>query len=375
MARWISSIAFCAALFATAGGEGPAHAQSSASVPDPLALSELDGFVLGLTEADAFAGVVLVAREGHVLLEKAYGRLDAEKEAQATIDARYNMASAGKMFTAVAVLQQIAAGRLTLDTKVGAVLKNYPSRAFADGVTIRHLLTHSAGAGDIALFGAENAANRAHVRSVADMIALRGGWDPDFSPGSKQEYGNYGFVVLGRIVEVLSGESYENYVQRRIFAAAGMTRTGFVACTDRAVDLAVGYATVDGERVRNCATLPARGFPAGGHVSTAADIHRFVRALQTGKLIPAALFADATRTHRMFIGLGFFATDFGPDIPARDFRWGHGGAGDGACADVRTYPRTGETVIVLANRDYGPACGPVAAFLHKRFTARSAPAR
>ena len=76
-----------------------------------------------------------------------------------------------------------------------------------------------------------------------------------------------------------------------------------------------------------------------------------------------ALFSDATRTHREFMGLGFFATGYGPGIPRRDFRWGHGGSTDGACADVRTYPATGESIIVLSNRN-APACFDVANFLH-----------
>lgn len=346
-------------------------AAGAETAPDAIALAQLDGFALGLTEADQFSGVVLVARDGRILFEKAYGKLDAEKDALATVETRYNLASAGKMFTTVAILQQIAAGKLTLDTKVGAVLKDYPNGAFAETVTIRHLLTHIAGAGEIALYGEENEANRAHVRSVADMIALRDRWPPDFAPGSKQDYSNYGFVVLGRIVEILSGETYEAYVQRHIFEPAGMTKTGFVDCTDRAPDLAVGYAIVAGKRQSNCLTQPRRGFPAGGQVSTAADMYRFVRALQTGKLMPPALFAEATRTHREYMGLGFFATDYGPDIPARDFRWGHGGSTDGACTDVRDYPRTGETIVVLTNRD-PPACFPVANFLHEQWTRRPA---
>lgn len=344
----------------------PAAGTSGAVQPEPYAtaLARLDGFALGLTEADRFSGVVLVARGGRVLLEKAYGKRDAEDDDPATVDTRFNLASAGKMFTSVAILQQIAAKRLSLDTRVGEVLKHYPNRRFADTVTVRELLTHTSGAGDVALFGVEHAANRARVHSVADMLALDDHRAPAFEPGTKLVYDNFGYVVLGRMVEVLSGEDYESYVRRHIFAPAGMTRTGFVDCTARAADLAVGYATVGGRRVSNCAILPARGFPAGGEVSTARDMFRFVRALQSGKLIPQALFAEATRTYREYMGLGFFATGYGPGVPARDFRWGHGGSAAGICVDVRSYPHTGETVIVLGNRD-PPGCYPIANFLHQ----------
>lgn len=346
-------------------------ASNGAPTPEYMAdLAQLDGFALGLTETDRFSGVVLVARNGHVLLENAYGKRDAERSDPVTVDTRFNLASAGKMFTSVAILQQIAAGRISLDTHVGDVLKDYLNRRFADSVTVRELLTHTGGAGEIPLFGVKNAANRARVHSVADMLALGDHRPPAFMPGTKLVYGNFGYVVLGRMVEVLSGENYETYVRRHIFKSAGMTHTGFADCTTHDPDLAVGYSTVNGKRVANCATQPTHGFPAGGEVSTARDMYRFVRALQSGKLIPHALFAKATHTYREFMGLGFFATGYGLGRPGRDFRWGHGGSADGVCTDIRTYPGTGETIIVLSNRT-SPACYPVSNFLHQQYNKRA----
>lgn len=342
---------------------GTEAAEVVEAAPDAVALARLDAFIAGLTASDRFAGVVLVAHQDEILFERAYGRVDANAELPATTDTRYNLASAGKMFTAVAILQQIAAGRITFDTKVGDVLIDYPNRAFADTVTIRHLLTHTAGAGDVSLFGRQNAANRARIRTHAAMAALHGDRPPEFPPGSQQEYGNFGFVLLGRIVEILSGKDFESYVERHIFAPARMTRTSFTNCAKRAPDLAVGYETVDGQRRSNCGSAPLRGFAAGGQVSTARDMFRFVRALQTGRLIPPELFAEATRTHERFMGLGFFATDYGPNIPLRDFRWGHGGNHPGVSTDIRAYPRTGEIIVVLANRD-SPVAHEVADFLH-----------
>ena len=354
-----------------------AHAED-ASAPDAVALAELHGYAQGLTDAGQFSGVVLVAHAGEVVFLRAYGPIDPgdtrDDPPRITPDTRFNLASIGKAFTAVAILQQVAAGRVTLDTPVGDVLRDYPNAAFARTVTVRHLLTHTAGAGDIDLFGADKADVRARTRTVAQMVALHADRAPAFAPGSQQQYGNFGHVVLGRMVEVLSGEDYEAYLQRHVFAPAGMTHTGFVDCTDPAPDLAVGDATVDGKTVRNCATQPVRGFPAGGQVSTARDLLAFVRALQDGTLLPPALFAEATRTHEGFMGLGFFATGYGEGVPAREFRWGHGGSSDGICTDLRTYPATGETLVVLANRD-PPGCFGVANFLHRRLDEREADAR
>ena len=336
---------------------------------DAVALARLDGFALGLQAAGKFSGVVLVADDrGNVLFDKAYGLRDEADEASVLASSdRFNLASAGKMFTSVAILQQVAAGRVGLDSTVGEVLTDYPNREFASSVTVRQLLTHSGGAGDIdELFGAAHAADRARLRTLADMVALHGGRAPEFPPGSQQKYGNYGYVLLGRMVEVLSGQPFEDYVRQHVLQPAGMTSTGFIDCEDPAPDLARGHVEVDGKRVRNCTTLPGRGFAAGGEVSTAADMLRFVQALKAGKLLPPALFAEATRTQREFMGLGFFATGYGEGVPKRDFRWGHGGNADGICSDVRHYPLTGETVIVLSNTD-APACFAVAGLLHAQW--------
>lgn len=335
----------------------------------PTALAQLDGFAMGLAQAGRFSGVVLVAQDGKIRLERAYGKRDAQLEQDNTVDTRFNLASAGKMFTTVAILQLVAQGRASLDTTVGEVLKDYPNKEFASQVTIRELLTHTAGAGDIDLFGVENSANRERARSVAEMMALHAQRAPAFTPGSKQQYGNFGYVVLGRMVEVLSGQPFEAYVQGHILRPAGMSKTGFVDCTDDAVDLAVGYVEINGQRKRNCSTLPRRGFPAGGEVSTAQDMLRFTDSLRGGKLIPASLFEQAITPQVEFMGLGFFATEYGPGYPERNFRWGHGGSADGICTDIRTYPATGETIIVLSNSDL-PGCFDVANFLHRQWELR-----
>lgn len=347
-------------LFLFSGGH-PAFAVEPA--PTREALARLDGYALALAEADQFSGVVLVAHQGNVVFEKAYGLRDENTEDANSPATRFNLASAGKMFTAVAVLQLVAEKKLSLDSSVGSVLRDYPNPDFAK-VTVRQLLTHTAGAGDVDLFGVEHAGNRSRVKSTADMLALHSARAPAFAPGSQQVYGNFGHVVLGRMVEVLSGMAYERYVTERIFKPSGMINTAFVNCTDTGTGDAVGYVAVDGKRIPNCATLPVRGFPAGGQVSTAADMLRFVKALQTGKLLPQELFAQAITPQREFMGLGFFATGYGPGYPERDFRWGHGGSADGICTDVRSYPLTGETLIVLSNRD-PPACFGVANVLHK----------
>ncbi|HEU0045928.1 serine hydrolase domain-containing protein [Sphingomonas sp.] len=334
----------------------PASAQDAPTV-DPIALGELDGFLTGVTLGDRFSGVVLVAQGGRVVFEKAYGKRDERSPARApdllTTDTRFNLGSAGRMFTAVAVLQQVAAGKLKLDTKVGQVLKDYPNRKFRN-VTVRQLLADRAGAGDIALFGVENAVNRGRYRTAAEMVAAFGARGPAFKPGSQQQPSDFGYVVLGRMVEVLSGEQFEAYLARNVFAAAGMTRTDHTPCGTGATDLAVGYVTLAGQRQRNCVAQPLAGFAAGWQVGTARDLLRFATALDEGKLIPKPLLAQAVAAAPAG-GLGLGTGEY----------WGQAGGGAGTCAELRRYPRAGETIVVLANRD--PAiCSTVAGYLPKQ---------
>src|SRR6185295_9038901 len=132
--------------------------------------------------------------------------------------------SDNKMFTAVAVLQLVAAGKISLDGKVGDYLPDYPNKEAAERVTVRMLLSHSGGTGDF--FGPEFEKNRLKLKHNEDYVALFGNKAPVFEPGTKERYSNFGFVILGSIVQHVSGEDYYDYVRRHIFETAGMTDSG-----------------------------------------------------------------------------------------------------------------------------------------------------
>ncbi len=104
------------------------------------------------------------------------------------------------MFTSVAVLQLVEAGKIDLDAPFGKYLTAYPNAEMAK-VTIRQLLNHRGGTGDIGILGREDGANRARVRTIADIVQLNGTRGPDFPPGTKEDYSNYGFILLGAVIE------------------------------------------------------------------------------------------------------------------------------------------------------------------------------
>jgi len=317
----------------------------------PSAAERVDALARRLAEQDRFSGVLAVAHDGEPLFVHAYGLADRANRVPVRPDDALALASVGKMFTAVAILQLVSSGRLSLDDTVGKVLPDYPNREIATKVTVRMLLTHSGGTGDIPIFGKEDAANRQNLRTVADYVNALGTRPPEFEPGSKEAYSNYGFVLLGRMIEKLSGQNYYDYIREHIFLPAGMTHSGYPLRDEPAAGIATGYTATDWDLHpttlhANTDTLPWRGSPAGGGVASAPDLLRFVTALQSGKLLPQAFFQQAITAQTPGIGLGFWL-----DGEGRTFRWAHGGGAWGMNADVRVFPNAGYAIVCLANRD------------------------
>jgi CubicO group peptidase (beta-lactamase class C family) len=250
-----------------------------------------------------------------------------------------------KMFTAVSTLQLVQAGKLSLDGTVGQYLTDYPNAEVAK-VTIRQLLTHSGGTGDF--FGPEFDQHRLSLKTHDDYLRLFGARAPEHPPGAEHRYSNYGFLLLGSIIERVSGQSYYDYVDQHIFAAAGMRDSGSLPEDTTVSGRARAYTRRDaGAPWTDAAdTLPYRGTSAGGGYSTAGDLLTFARALQAGKLLSNELLAEATRRQSPWYGYGFSVAEE-QGAPA----YGHGGGAQGMNAELRIFPTLGKVVIGLSNLD------------------------
>jgi CubicO group peptidase (beta-lactamase class C family) len=300
-----------------------------------------------LAQRGEFAGAIIVEREGKRLFAASWGEVRPGSGRAITLDTPMLLASSGKMFTAVSILQLVAAGKVELDAPIGRYLTEYPNAEMAK-VTIRQLLNHRGGAGDIGILGRDEGANRARVRTLAEMIQLNGGRPPEFPPGSKTEYSNYGFILLGAVIERVSGMAYADYVQAHIFAPAGMAHSGFPD-RDHLDEVPLGFTRYFGEqeaKVPNTDTLPWRGSAAGGGVASANDMARFFGTLPTGKLLPPELFELATMAgDTPWYGLGFVVNS-GPEAS-----WGHGGTAYGMDVAVHHYATINTTFICLGAND------------------------
>lgn len=336
-------------------------ARLSSPMPEADALSRGERFVEDLAAADRFSGVVVVGRRGAVLFERAYGQADRERRIPNQPDTRFSSASVGKVFTAVAVLQLVQAGKIRLDAPFGEYLPDYPNAQLARQATIHQLLTHTAGTGDVDWpVTAQDRARLLRRRTVADHLRALGARAPAFPPGSAWGYSNFGYIVLGAVIERVSGEDYYDYVARHVFERAGMTASGFPTADAPDLQHAAAYARAGDGRQPLTDGGFYRALPAGGASVTAGDLMRFGVALLEHRLLDAAHTALLT-TGKVELpsGSGRYAYGLLDRRSDGDAWFGHSGGAPGISSDLRIYPWSGYVVAVLANVD-APAADDVA---------------
>ena len=317
-----------------------------------------------LVAADLFSGAVLVAKDGKTVFAQAYGLADREKKTPNTLKTRFRLGSMNKMFTAVATLQLVQNGKLDLKAPFGNYLTDYSNKDVASKVTIEQMLTHTGGTGDI--FGPEFDKNRLELRTLQDYVKLYGNRGPEFQPGSQWKYSNYGFLLLGVIVEKVSGQSYYDYVRDHIFKPAGMLATASEPEDQVVADRSVGYMRSGGTIWQtNTDTLPYRGTSAGGGYSTVEDLLKFAMALQTNKLLKPQ-YTEMLTTGKVETTFGGkYAYGFQEATVNGTRCFGHGGGAPGMNGELKICPGPGYVVAVLANLD-PPAATRVADFITNR---------
>ncbi len=242
-----------------------------------------------LADQGLFSGAVLIAEQGKVRFEGAYGLASREFEVPNNLDTRFDVGSCNKDYTRVAILQLQAQGKLSIDDTVGKHLPDYPNADVRDKVTIQHLIDHRAGLADY--FDDDwRKKPMSQLRHVEDYIPI---WGPKpllSEPGTRERYSNYGYTVLGAIIEAASGERYPDYVVEHVFKPAGMTRSGFFDTDAVVPNVAVGYTHLSHsgqleEAVKNIYVEPAKGGPWGKSYSTVRDLYRFYDAMMNGRII------------------------------------------------------------------------------------------
>jgi CubicO group peptidase (beta-lactamase class C family) len=337
----------------------PAPTSGRREGTDANVVRELKSLLHQMSKADAFSGAVLLARGDSILFRGAYGHADAGQRVRNRIDTKFNLASVNKMFTAVTIAQMVEEGKLGLDEAVGKYLPDYPNEKIRTGATVRHLLTHMSGLGDY--FNERYYAARENLRLVKDYIPLFAEQPLLFEPGKAYEYSNAGYIVLGRLIEVISGRSYFDHVRERVFKLSGMINTDSYELDYDVPNMATGYthAGPDGrpdfsKRRRMLYNEGVKGSPAGHGYSTVDDLFRFCRRFRTGKLVSPLMVATMTKAQAV-TGTPAEQYGFGFEILPQGSSsiFGHTGGGRGGMAIVDMYEKSGYTVIVLSNYQRG----------------------
>lgn len=341
--------------FGLSPGQPPAGMKSKKLTPTEMA-QELDALMKKLSDADVFSGAVLLAKDGQVIYKKAAGLANKDFNAPNRVDTKFNLGSMNKMFTAVSIAQLVERGKLSFDDPLSKFLPDFPDKESAEKIKIKHLLTHTAGLGSY--FNQKfMESSRARFRTVNEMMTLAKDEKLLFEPGSRWRYSNTGMLVLGAVIEKVTGQSYFDYVRENIYKVAGMTNTDCYELDRVNPNLAVGYEkeyTDDGIRFRNnIFSHVMRGGPAGGGYSTVEDLLKFAVALRSNKLVGESyvklLLSAKPELNSPRYGFGF-------SIDPENQVVGHSGGFEGISSNLDIFLGSGYTAIVMSN--YGNGAMP-----------------
>lgn len=352
-------------------------------------LAEINQMVENLSNTDRFSGTVLIAKGDKILYQKATGFANKAQNSKNNIDTKFNLASMNKMFTGVAIAQLVEKQKLNYTDKVIKYLPNLPEKTFAN-VTIEQLLTHTAGTGDF-MRVPQFMDIKDTAKTIATYVALGINEPLLFEPGAKFEYSNYGYILLGAVIEKISNMTYFEYVKKHIFSVAKMENTDSYETDKENENMAIGYAlpppmpgqappAMDKEMQREANTnfIEVKGTSAGGGYSTAIDLHKFSQALLAGQLLSPKSVELVTKgkvlmqfsmppmppmpsdakpmqmppaLKQMQMPEIKYGYGFGESFKNNIRMIGHNGGAPGIDSQMDIYPDLGYTVIVLSNYD------------------------
>jgi CubicO group peptidase (beta-lactamase class C family) len=335
--------------------------------------AELKRLLTGKSAKEEFSGVVLIRQDDGPLFEGAYGYANRSWKVRNRADTRFRIASISKMFTAVAVLQLVDAGLLSLDASVVKCLGLRDTRIPIE-TTVFHVLTMTSGIADWFDESGDWEANWAALcrehpiylfRRNQDYLPLFVNEEPLAPVGEKYHYNGAGYILLGLIIEKLSNRSYFDYVRHNVFARAGMPHSDFLALDGVDAGLAEGYIPITGKEEaitgwkKNIYSTTPEAAADGGATSTAADLVRFSQALRNGELLSAKLtqemmapkVSQSDERNRGYTWKYGYANAFLLDDD-QIVRWGHTGEEDGVSCRLYHYPKENLDVVILGNQSW-----------------------
>jgi D-alanyl-D-alanine carboxypeptidase len=335
---------------ALVGGSSIVHAQASSQneVKKPLA-EQFDAILASNFPVHLPGASIIVSKQGKIIFKKSYGLADVENKRVMQVEMPMRIGSNTKQFTALAIMQLVDAGKLRLSDNVQQYLPDYPNQG--KKISIEHLLTHTGGVTNYkdtpayrAMHGKRN--------SVQEVIDYFKNEKPDFEPGEKYFYSNTGYILLGAIIEKVSGMSYENYLTQHVFQVLGMQQTSQNGTDKNEDQLVVGYQT-RGEQVKKGREInDSLVYSAGVITSTVDDLAKWDAAISTGKLLKPASWKKSFSPYTLKDGeLSYYGYGWQiGKVQGHDMQY-HGGNVNGYVSHTLRMPNEGIYIAILSNRD------------------------
>ena len=308
--------------------------------------SRIDQIVQSYVSAKTFMGTVLVARNNEVLFSKGYGMANLEWDIPNAPSTKFRLGSVTKQFTAASILLLEERGKLKVEDPVKKYMPGAP--AAWEKITIFHLLTHTSGIASFTGF-ADYKQTEPFETTPEKLVARFRDKPLEFAPGEKWNYSNSGYVLLGYLIEKISGQKYATFVQENIFTPLGMKDSGYDSNSTIILHRASGYTPSKDGPINAGFIHMSIPFSAGSLYSTTEDLLRWERGLFGGKVLSAASLEKMTTPFKQdyAFGLGVHTTSGHKVID-------HGGGIEGFNTHLAYYPDDQLTVVVLGNLN-GPA--------------------
>jgi CubicO group peptidase (beta-lactamase class C family) len=334
----------------------------------------LNQLLIDTNKEERFSGVVLIQRDDDTLFEAVHGYANRSWKVKNQLDTRFRIASISKMFTAVAVLQLIDEGKLALDSSVIECL-DLRNTKIPKEATVYHMLTMTSGIADWFDESGDWEEEWADLcrkhpiylfRKNEDYLPLFVDQAPIAPVGEKHQYNGAGYILLGLVIERLSGVSYFDYVRRHIFTKAQMLRSDFIALDDVYDEVATGYISIQDENEniigwkKNIYSTTPEAAADGGATSTAVDLVKFCHGLRNGLLLSTKMTEEMLtpkvianeEQYRGYIWKYGYSNFFILDQDEQIVRWGHTGEEDGVSCRLYYYPKENLDVVILANQSW-----------------------
>jgi len=324
----------------------PANAQSAA--PPAKFAERARQIVDGYLRKNQFSGSVLVARDGKAIFNQGFGLANRELNVAVKPDTVFRLGSITKQFTAAAIMQLSEQGKLAIDDPISKYYSAAP--AAWKKVTLKHLLTHRSGIPSYTELPNFFQAQAQSERTPERIIEMTRDLPLEFEPGSKFNYDNSGYIILGFVIEKVSGEKYADYVREHIFKPLGMTHSGYDDTRTIVAGRAAGYEFEKGVWSNAPYIAMSLPFAAGALYSTTGDLLLWEEAFFADKVVSKASREAMTTDYGSNYGFGLV-----PRTQGTHKVIGHTGGINGFSTNLRRYPDDGLTVVVLSNLQSAPS--------------------